>query len=129
MNAQQQPKPFEGHVLIIGGGIGGTALALFLKKAGISSAIYEAYPYKEGIGGGFGLAPNGMNVLAALGLAEQTKARGSLALENVFYNEHGRILARIKNGTVQKYGQPGVSMLRAALYDVLTEAVRRQGIP
>ena len=64
-------KPVEGelmkktHVLIIGSGTAGPALSLFLKKAGISCAVYEAYPYTEGLGGGLSLAPNGMNVLGA----------------------------------------------------------------
>jgi 2-polyprenyl-6-methoxyphenol hydroxylase-like FAD-dependent oxidoreductase len=120
---------FRGKVLIIGGGIAGNALALFLHKTGIDCAIYEAYPYKDGIGGGLGLAPNGMNVLAALGLAEKVKARSSLALENTFYNERGKVLARINNGSPEKYGQPGVSMLRPALYDVMNEEIQRQRVP
>jgi 2-polyprenyl-6-methoxyphenol hydroxylase-like FAD-dependent oxidoreductase len=120
---------FRGKVLIIGGGIAGNALALFLHKVGIECAIYEAYPYKDGVGGGLGLAPNGMNVLAALGLAEQVKARSSLALENTFYNERGDVLARIKNGSPEKYGQPGVSILRPALYDVMNQEIQRQNIP
>ena len=67
------------HVLIVGGGIAGSALALFLRKAGLSSAVYEAYGESERIGGGLGLAPNGMNVLAELGLAEVLRKRGSPA--------------------------------------------------
>ena len=121
-----QPK-FQGKVLIIGGGIAGPALALFLQKAGIGAVVYEAYPYKDGIGGGLGLAPNGMNVLAALGLAEKVIARGSLTLENVFYNAQGRVLARIKRGA-QKYGHPPVSLLRPALYDIMTAAMKARGI-
>jgi flavin-dependent dehydrogenase len=39
-------------VLIFGGGVAGPALALFPKKAGISSAVYESHPYTEGVGGG-----------------------------------------------------------------------------
>ena len=46
---------FKGHVLIIGGGIGGNSLALFLKNVGISSTVYEAYAYKDAVGGGLGL--------------------------------------------------------------------------
>jgi 2-polyprenyl-6-methoxyphenol hydroxylase-like FAD-dependent oxidoreductase len=129
MSTTVSEKGFQGKVIIIGGGIAGTALALFLYKAGISCAIYEAYDYKDGVGGGLGLAPNGMNVLAALGLADAVIARGTPALENCFYNERGKILARITNGSPEKYGQPSVSVLRAALYDVLYEAVRQQGIP
>jgi 2-polyprenyl-6-methoxyphenol hydroxylase-like FAD-dependent oxidoreductase len=59
--------------LIIGGGIAGRALSLFLKKAGISSTVYEAYPYTQGVGGGLNLAPNGMNVLDELGLARMSR--------------------------------------------------------
>ncbi len=122
-----KPK-FQGKVLIIGGGIAGPALALFLKKVGITAVVYEAYAYKDGVGGGLGLAPNGMNVLAALGLAEKVIARGSLALENIFYNERGRVLTHYKNGTIQKYGQPGVSLLRSALYEIMATAMKQQGI-
>ena len=52
-----------------------------------------------------------------------------LALENRFYNEHGRLLARISNGSVEAYGQPAVSIMRPALYDILTEAIHKQEIP
>lgn len=119
---------FQGKVLIIGGGIAGNALALFLHKVGIDCTIYEAYPYKDGVGGGLGLAPNGMNVLAALGLVAKVKARSSLALENIFYNEHGTLLARFKNGSPEKYGQPGISILRPALYDIMNDEIQQQGI-
>jgi 2-polyprenyl-6-methoxyphenol hydroxylase-like FAD-dependent oxidoreductase len=115
------------HALIIGGGIAGPALALFLKKAGISSAVYEGYPYTEGVGGGLSLAPNGMNVLDELGLAETVKARGTVALENCFRSETGRVLARINNGS-KKYGQPAVSLRRADVHEVLAQEMQRQGI-
>jgi 2-polyprenyl-6-methoxyphenol hydroxylase-like FAD-dependent oxidoreductase len=113
--------------LIIGGGVAGPALSLFLKKAGISSALYEAYPHTGGVGGGLSLAPNGMNVLDELGLADKVKARGTVALENCFRSETGRVLARIDNGS-KKYGQPAVTMRRADLHEVLAEEMQRQGI-
>jgi 2-polyprenyl-6-methoxyphenol hydroxylase-like FAD-dependent oxidoreductase len=115
------------HALIIGGGIAGPALALFLKKAGISSAVYEAYPSTEGVGGGLSLAPNGMNVLNELGLADKIKARGTVALELCFRSETGRVLARVDNGS-KKYGQPAVAMRRADLHEVLAQEIRRRGI-
>ena len=127
MNTSLTSK-FQGKVLIIGGGIAGPALALFLKKAGIACTVYEAYKYKEGVGGGLGLAPNGMNILDSLGLAEKVISRGTPALENLFYNQRGRLLARFSNGTIQKYGQIGVSIMRPALYDVMTEEMQAQGV-
>lgn len=116
------------HVLIIGGGVAGLALALFLKKAGITCTIYEAYAYKGEAGSGLNIAPNGMNVLAALGLADELAARGAITLEHCFRSENGKVLARIPYGDINKYGQPGVSMSRATLYEVLTNEINKSGI-
>lgn len=117
------------RVLIAGGGVGGPALALFLKKAGISSAIYEAYPYTEGVGGGLNLAPNGMNVLAELGLAETLITHATIARESVFVDERGKSLGRLPYGDPKRYGQPAVSMSRALLFGLLAEELRQQEIP
>ena len=116
------------HVLVVGGGIAGQALSLFLKKAGLSSSIYEAHGESHGVGGGLGLAPNGMNVVAALGLADKLKRRASMAPESDFRDERGKLLARFSNGGT-KYGEPQMSMMRSDLYVVLSEEIRAQGIP
>lgn len=116
-------------VLIIGGGVGGATLALFLKKAGVSCAIYEAYPYTEGVGGGLNLAPNGMKVLAELGLAETLVDSATIARTSIFMDDRGSVLGRLPYGNPQVYGQPAVSMSRALLYDVLAGELRRQGVP
>ena len=55
--------------LIIGAGIAGPVAAVLLRRAGIDAEIYEAWPYSTGIGGGLQIAPNGMHVLAEIGLA------------------------------------------------------------
>jgi 2-polyprenyl-6-methoxyphenol hydroxylase-like FAD-dependent oxidoreductase len=68
-----------------------------------------------------------MNVLDELGLAEHIKARGTVALENCFRSETGRVLARIDNGS-KKYGQPAVAMRRADLHEVLAQEIRCRGI-
>jgi 2-polyprenyl-6-methoxyphenol hydroxylase-like FAD-dependent oxidoreductase len=115
------------HVLVIGAGIAGPAIALFLRKAGLSCAIYEARHKAEGIGGGLGFAPNGMNVMKALGLADELAARGSPVLESTFRDERGRLLARLPVDAT-RYG-PFMSMMRADVAAVLTTQVRRQQIP
>jgi 2-polyprenyl-6-methoxyphenol hydroxylase-like FAD-dependent oxidoreductase len=96
---------------VIGAGLGGAATALFLRRVGITSALYESRPQAQPLGGGVVLAPNGMNVLAELGLAERIQARGALALENRFCTAAGRRLARTSNGGT-RYGQPAVAMTR-----------------
>ncbi len=63
--------------LIIGAGIAGPVTAILLKKAGIEAKLFEAWPYSTGIGGGLQIAPNGMHVLAEIGLAEEMIRRGS----------------------------------------------------
>lgn len=51
-------------VLVIGGGIAGTAAALALGKAAIDAAIYEAHPVNSHDRGAFlTLAGNGMHAL------------------------------------------------------------------
>lgn len=116
------------RVLIIGGGVAGPALALFLKKAGIPCALYEAYPFMQGVGGGLGLAPNGMKVLAALGLADTLKKRATTIREIIFKNAAGSVLARLPLDP-DEYGQPMMAMSRALLFETLSEELRRQRIP
>lgn len=115
------------HALVIGAGVAGPAAALFLKRVGISATVCEARPPGEGPGGGVVVAPNGMNVLAALGLAQRVKDRGSLVVENRFFNESGRRLARYSNGG-DKYGEPTVALLRSDLHRILMDELRTQGI-
>jgi 2-polyprenyl-6-methoxyphenol hydroxylase-like FAD-dependent oxidoreductase len=64
------------HAIIIGGGIGGPAVSLVLRRAGIESGIFEAYPEPTTTASGFQIAPNGMRVLSALGLADRVRGRG-----------------------------------------------------
>src|SRR5215470_1735936 len=57
-------------VLIVGGGIGGLALALALAKTGRRSVVLEQRSSFSGTGAGIQLGPNGVRVLERLGLAE-----------------------------------------------------------
>jgi 2-polyprenyl-6-methoxyphenol hydroxylase-like FAD-dependent oxidoreductase len=113
--------------LVIGAGVAGLATALFLKKAGITSTVYEAHPPSESAGAGLVVAPNGMNVLAALELAEKVKRHGALALEDRFFSEEGRPVAQASYGG-HRYGQPGVALARRELQRLLAAEVTAQGI-
>jgi len=113
------------RALIIGGGIAGPAAALFLRRAGIESQIFEAYPEPSTIGGGFQIAPNGMRVMEALGLADQVRACGVLSSDFVFRNQHGKVIGRID---VSSAGQ-GVTIRRSEFHRILMDAVTRAGIP
>ncbi|MFJ4523530.1 FAD-dependent oxidoreductase [Streptomyces sp. NPDC088810] len=65
------------RVLVIGGGIAGTATALGLHKAGIDVTVFEAHPdTAEDIGAFLTLASNGMRALAELGATHAVTAVG-----------------------------------------------------
>jgi len=113
------------HALIIGGGIGGPAVSLFLRRAGIESRIFEAYPEPTTVGGGFQIAPNGMRALQALGLAERVRAAGVASSDFVFRNQQGRVIAQID---ISESGN-GVTILRSAFHRILLNEISRQDIP
>src|SRR6202046_5940772 len=82
--------------IIIGAGIAGPVSAIFLKRAGIDAQVFEAWPRSTGIGGGLQIAPNGMHVLAEIGLADEMIRRGSVAEAFEFYSQSGSRLGSIK---------------------------------
>jgi 2-polyprenyl-6-methoxyphenol hydroxylase-like FAD-dependent oxidoreductase len=105
--------------LIIGGGIAGPVTAIFLKKAGINAEVFEAWPYATGIGGGLQIAPNGMHLLAEIGLADDMIRRGSVADSFDFHSQSGARLGSINHNMKQRFGQPAVNMCRATLNEAL----------
>jgi 2-polyprenyl-6-methoxyphenol hydroxylase-like FAD-dependent oxidoreductase len=105
--------------LIIGAGIAGPVAAIFLKRAGFDAELFEAWPYSTGIGGGLQIAPNGMHVLAELGLADELIRRGSVCESFDFYSQAGRLLGSLNRNMVARFGQPAVNMCRATLNEAL----------
>jgi 2-polyprenyl-6-methoxyphenol hydroxylase-like FAD-dependent oxidoreductase len=117
------------RALIIGGGIAGPVLALFLQKAGFRAQIFEASEGPRDVGGALGLAPNGMHVLAAAGVIEPVRDLSVTDSEWAFENQNGELLACIQAGDPQRYGQAGILITRAALHRILVEHAESQGIP
>ena len=114
--------------LIIGGGIAGPVAALFLRRAGIDAAVYEAWPYATGIGGGLQIAPNGMHVLAELGLAEEMIRRGAVAESFDFFAMNGSRIGSINRNLQARFGQPAVNMRRATLNEVVIDRAWCAGV-
>jgi 2-polyprenyl-6-methoxyphenol hydroxylase-like FAD-dependent oxidoreductase len=111
----QRPR----KALIIGAGIAGPVTAIFLKKAGIDVQLFEAWPHSTGIGGGLQIAPNGMHVLAEIGLADEMIRRGSIAESFDFYSQSGVRLGSVNQNMKARFGQPAVNMCRATLNDAI----------
>jgi 2-polyprenyl-6-methoxyphenol hydroxylase-like FAD-dependent oxidoreductase len=107
--------------LIIGAGIAGPVTAVLLKRAGFEAAIYEAFPYSTGVGGGLQIAPNGMRVLAEIGLAAELQRSGSICESIDFYSQSGARLGSVNRDMERRFGQPSVSMRRAMLNETIVD--------
>jgi 2-polyprenyl-6-methoxyphenol hydroxylase-like FAD-dependent oxidoreductase len=107
--------------LIIGAGIAGPVAGILLKRAGFEAAVYEAWPYETGIGGGLQIAPNGMHVLAEIGLADELASRGAVSESFDFYSQKGARLGSINHDMRARFGQPAVNMKRAMLNETLVD--------
>lgn len=116
-------------VLIVGGGIAGPAVALFLKKAGFQPVVFEAHEGVSDIGGGLQVAPNGMQVLGQLGLAGPLLRAGVESAEFCFENQFGRRLACLPNGPASRYDFPAIFIRRSVLHEQLLHELERQEIP
>ncbi|MEU7900426.1 FAD-dependent monooxygenase [Nonomuraea sp. NPDC049152] len=64
------------HALIVGGGIGGLATAIGMRRTGWRVTLLERAPAFQSLGSGITLAPNAVRALDAPGLGAQLRARG-----------------------------------------------------
>lgn len=80
---------------VIGGGIGGLAVALALLRRGAQVTVFEQAEALTEVGAGIQITPNGARVLEALGLADAAEAAGlrATAVEPVDAGS-GRAIAR-----------------------------------
>src|SRR5258705_12334830 len=114
--------------IIIGAGIAGPVAAIFLKRAGIDAEVFEAWPYSTGIGGGLQIAPNGMHVLAEIGVADELIRLGSVAESFDFYSQSGALLGSVNRNMKQRFGQPAVNMCRSTLNETLIDKAWCEGV-
>ncbi|MFC5032286.1 FAD-dependent monooxygenase [Streptomyces sp. SID13666] len=112
--------------LVIGGGIGGPVAAIALHQAGIEATVYEAYDSRaDGVGGGLGLAPNGLGALDVIGVGDLVRAIGTPTTHIVLQSWNGKRLGEFGS-------PPGVEssqfVWRADLYRVLYDEAARRGV-
>lgn len=110
------------RVAIVGGGIGGLALALGLQQRGIGCDVFEAVPEVRELGVGITLLPHAMRELAALGLQPELEPLGIENLESVFFNRWGQFIYREPRGRHAGYAVPELGMHRGKLHGVLYRA-------
>jgi 2-polyprenyl-6-methoxyphenol hydroxylase-like FAD-dependent oxidoreductase len=92
MNKTTEPQK---KALIIGCGIAGPVLAMFLQRAGITATVYEGWPEPRDDEGAFlNLAPNGLDVLDTLGIKSEIEAYGTPTTSILFQNHRGKQLGK-----------------------------------
>ena len=107
--------------LIIGAGIAGPAAAIALRRVGIDPVVFEATSEPRDDAGAFlNLAPNGINVLRALGLEHVLDRIGFRNDRIVFQNDAGRVLADVPVG--------GITVMRGGLSAALRRAAEAVGV-
>ena len=109
-------------VIIVGGGLGGTAAALALHRRGIEVEVYEKATELSEIGAGLNVSPNALKALRYLGVEEPAIAVGVQSVEQVIRSfRSGRVIARPKRtGDIEaRYGASFLTIHRADLLDVL----------
>ncbi|MEU1474495.1 FAD-dependent oxidoreductase [Streptomyces sp. NPDC005760] len=117
------------RVLVIGGGIAGTAAALALHKAGLEVAVHEAHPDSaEDIGAFLTLASNGMRALAELDASAAVTAIGFPLTSLRVLDDTGKELAHTPMGEVTDPLLHYRCLRRGDLNTALQSEARRRGI-
>ncbi|MDQ1041010.1 2-polyprenyl-6-methoxyphenol hydroxylase-like FAD-dependent oxidoreductase [Streptomyces sp. V3I8] len=117
------------RVLVIGGGIAGTAAALALHGAGADVTVYEAHPDSaEDIGAFLTLASNGMRALARLDASAAVTALGFPLRSMRVLDDTGAVLADVPLGEADDPVLRYRCLHRAELATALQAEAARRGI-
>jgi len=120
------------RVAVVGGGIGGLAVAAFLRRAGVAATVYEHAPVLGELGAGLIVAPNAARLLRRLP-SEYGLERAGVVLESGWEFRRwadGSVLFAQQLGEVctRRYGEHTWTMHRTDLLEVLRSAVPQEAI-
>ena len=116
---------------IVGGGIGGLALAGAMEKTGRPFVLLEQAPALTEVGAGIQIAPNGVHVLRFLGVEDKVAATGGLPTDYHARDwKTGETLYKQPRNPqfAEKYGAPYYQIHRADLLNALQSAVSPDNI-
>lgn len=82
------------RVAVVGGGIGGMALAAALHRLGLGCDVYEQAPELRAVGYGLTLQRNAIAALDAVGLGQSVRAHGVLVDTGQIRQPLGRVLGK-----------------------------------
>ncbi|MGJ8617118.1 MAG: FAD-dependent monooxygenase [Sulfitobacter sp.] len=117
------------NAIVIGGGIGGLAVATALARQGVAVTLLEQAPRITEVGAGLQISPNGLAVLRALGLEDALRQRHAVRGKAVVLRDYvaGKVVARL-NLTRLAADQRYYFVHRADLVQVLAAAAKRANV-
>jgi len=116
------------RVLIVGGGLSGTAAALSLQRKGIDAEIVEKEQVWGASGTGITLMGPALRALEQLGVLEQCLLQGSGASEMRLFDARGELIQTFPIPGLLGPDYPSVGgMMRPTLHRILSEAATEAG--
>jgi 2-polyprenyl-6-methoxyphenol hydroxylase-like FAD-dependent oxidoreductase len=123
----------EGEVgkkaLVIGGGIGGLAAAVALRRKGWKIEVFERAPELAEVGAGLSLWSNALAALRRLGVLEQVRALGVAGQTGAVRIPSGEALLTMKAGATDTAPEGLILLLhRAELLNILYDAAGKDAV-
>ena len=116
--------------LVVGGGVGGPAVALFLRRLGWDVEIIEAARQPDAHAGAFlNVATNGLAVLTELGVTDRLRTDAHPCPHMVMWSGRGKRLGEVPNGPAGQPERGSVIVRRGWLQQVLREAALEANVP
>ncbi|NUP23309.1 MAG: NAD-binding protein [Streptomyces sp.] len=113
-----------GSAVVVGGGIGGLAAAIGLRRIGWEVTVVERAPVLADAGAGISLHANGMRALDVLGVGEAVRAAARPQYTGGTRVPGGGRLARMDGAALEReLGTPIVGVPRAVLHRLLRAAL------
>lgn len=105
--------------IVVGGGIGGLATAVSLRRVGWEVVVHERAAAFGEIGAGVGVMPNALRALEWMGLADEVRRLGTPRVSGGVRASDGRWLVHLTDVA----GQNVIAIHRADLHGVLLRAL------
>lgn len=110
-------------VVIVGAGIGGLTAALLLADIGAQVTLLERVDEPGDVGAGILLQPNGLAVLAALGLGDVLEQSGRVPRAAALRDERGAVVADLTPPDNGHWWDRLLAVRRSCLHDILLTAL------
>jgi 5-methylphenazine-1-carboxylate 1-monooxygenase len=111
-------------VIVVGGGIAGSTMALSLNQAGVDVRVYEAVLEMAPLGVGINLQPTAVRELVELGIGNELANACNETQILSYFNKLGQHIYTEKRGIEAGYNWPQYSIHRGKLQTLLLGSVR-----